>query len=143
MEDQEVIDNLTWEDSLLDARIESITYHNEEDDPNTPFVRMRFKARHHADHEFTELVFSQIIEFNFYYVAVDYGYVEDFKFLVTKDGVFYLSLDPDMSEETILETDNDFVKARSVSATFEGFKEPRRGRRKGRSTKSDPAPEKS
>ena len=79
---------------------------------DSPIIELCFAARAGADYEFVRMTFSGINEFSFYYNNKHVFYnVEDFKFLVTRDGLFYLSLDPDRSQDGELQTDQDFIKA--------------------------------
>lgn len=67
-----------------------------------------------SDFSKIDLLFNDIVEFNFYYNS-DYHFynVEDYKLLYFNDQI-YLSLDPDDSTNIKSENDSDFILAKSL-----------------------------
>ena len=109
---EDAISFLKKKNSLLDSTLTSLCMQDAE---GSPIIDLCFAARAGADYEVVRIKFSGIKEFGFYYNDKHSFYVvEDFKFLVTSDGLFYLSVDPDRGQDGESETDQDFVRAKYV-----------------------------
>jgi len=113
----DVISALKNENSLLDASLTSYTCSQSDDGMH---LEMCFRARSSASYKNARLRFSGIVEFGFYYSDRFVFYnIESIKFFRCKDGLYYLSLDPDESSSSASASDQDFVKAKEIALTFD------------------------
>lgn len=100
------------ENSLLDARIESVAI------KNTDFlcIDLIFKMSENSIYEKILLRFIDVIEFSFFHNNNYVFYnVEDVKFIKNVDNQFYLSLDPS-TQDGISERDQDYIVSKSIVA---------------------------
>jgi hypothetical protein len=69
--------------------------------------------------ECLRLIFSDIKEYGFYHNSNHIFYnIEDYK-LLRKEGLYYISFDPEVSEMTMIsESDNDFILCGSIQGFF-------------------------
>lgn len=83
-------------------------------------VEIVFETRKGAENRTVKLIFDRVIEYGFYYSKEYVFYnVESLKLLVTKDGAFYISLDPDEALSECSDKDQDFVKANYLILVLE------------------------
>lgn len=112
--DDEVLNFLKGHNSLLDGKLTSLLICERN---NLVAVELFLTARDGAEYSQLRLIFEHVTGFDFTY-SKDYifGNVEDLKFLITEDGQFYLSLDPDLSEKRASQEDRDFVRGKKLFA---------------------------
>lgn len=111
--DFDVVEYLKGNNSLLDSRLVSLQV---SDAGEGAEMRLSFLSRKGASLRKFELNFSGEMECGFYFSpAFAFYNVEQVKFEVTRDGYFYLSLDPDLTIPGTSNKDQDFVKSRKVT----------------------------
>ena len=112
--DEELVDVLVGHNSILDAVMTHLSIYEEHDQLT---VCMEFAMRPKSDFEKIRLKMLGVSEYGFYYKDDTVFYnVERFKFFVTREGGFYLSLDPIDDSDNVSDEDQDFVFGKHVVA---------------------------
>jgi hypothetical protein len=112
--DAELVDVLVGHNSILDAVMTYLSIYEEHDQLT---VCMEFEMRPKSDFEKIRLKMLGVSEYSFYYKDDNVFYnVERIKFFVTREGKFYLSLDPVDDSDDVSDEDQDFVFGEHVVA---------------------------
>ena len=113
---EDLIDLLIGDNSLLDASIESIQIKDENNEVNIlVMIALAFQKPKRS----VKLVFHNVSEFLFYHTSdVSFGLIERYTFIKTEKG-FYISFDPyDDSNEVSLD-DQDYILSGEVSGELD------------------------
>lgn len=111
--DKNVIEALSGENSLLDGNIEKIEIFQYK----SICINIYFQMRESSSYERVLLKIEGCQEYNFSYSdEYDFYTVELIKFFQESEKQFYISFDPYDGEETISESDQDFIIFKKITA---------------------------
>jgi hypothetical protein len=116
LSNEQVIDYLVGDNSILDSKVQSIFIKAEDEKVN---LEIELIMRASAEHSVIRLVFSDCVGYSFSY-SDDYIFynVESFKLIKTEGGLFYMSIDPFDDIQLPSDEDMDAVESRSIELFF-------------------------
>ncbi|MCR6653108.1 MAG: hypothetical protein NVV73_17190 [Cellvibrionaceae bacterium] len=114
LSDDDVIDCLRGENSLLDGQIKKIEIDGENDGVK---IYVHIHMRRNSDYESAVVEFIDCEEYCFSFSSDFYFYcIESLKFFKTDGGMFYVSFDPFDAGDQICNEDKDVILSRSIAA---------------------------